>query len=194
MRTPTREQLVHMLYEAAELEHDLMCTYLYAAFSLKSGTEEGLSSAEAEAVARWRRTIMQVSKEEMAHRVAVWNLTSALGGTPRFGRENFPLSAGNLPASVVVRLAPFSEAVIQHFIHLERPADSAESEGAGFEPQRIFRRGDTHERVTPMGIDYETIGALYVRRSDDLRAFAEHHGDDVSFYGDPALQLSASEA
>ena len=30
---PTREQLIHALYEAAELEHNLMCTYLYAAFS-----------------------------------------------------------------------------------------------------------------------------------------------------------------
>jgi hypothetical protein len=25
---PTREQLIHALYEAAELEHNLMCTYL----------------------------------------------------------------------------------------------------------------------------------------------------------------------
>ena len=33
----SREALVHQLYEAAELEHNLMCTYLYAAFSLKSG-------------------------------------------------------------------------------------------------------------------------------------------------------------
>jgi len=31
---PSREQLIHSLYEAAELEHNLMCTYLYAAFSL----------------------------------------------------------------------------------------------------------------------------------------------------------------
>ena len=30
-----REILINMLYEAAELEHNLMCTYLYAAFSLK---------------------------------------------------------------------------------------------------------------------------------------------------------------
>ena len=51
----SRETLVHQLYEAAELEHNLMCTYLYAAFSLRSGTEEGLSAAEAEATARWRR-------------------------------------------------------------------------------------------------------------------------------------------
>ena len=38
----TREALVHQLYEAAELEHNLMCTYLYAAFSLKQGVQEGL--------------------------------------------------------------------------------------------------------------------------------------------------------
>ena len=56
--TPTRERLLHALYEAAELEHDLMCTYLYAAFSLKSGEAEGLSASEADAVARWRRTIL----------------------------------------------------------------------------------------------------------------------------------------
>ena len=31
----SRESLVHQLYEAAELEHNLMCTYLYAAFSLR---------------------------------------------------------------------------------------------------------------------------------------------------------------
>ena len=52
---PSREKLLHALYEAAELEHNLMCTYLYAAFSLKNGVEEGLSAAEAEATARWRR-------------------------------------------------------------------------------------------------------------------------------------------
>ncbi len=32
-----REILVNALYEAAELEHNLMCTYLYAAASLRSG-------------------------------------------------------------------------------------------------------------------------------------------------------------
>jgi hypothetical protein len=36
----SREALIHALYEAAELEHNLMCTYLYAAFSLKSGTRK----------------------------------------------------------------------------------------------------------------------------------------------------------
>jgi hypothetical protein len=128
----SREALVHQLYEAAELEHNLMCTYLYAAFSLKQGIEEGLSAAEADATARWRRAILQVAVEEMGHLAAVWNITAALGGSPRFGRYNFPLDPGGLPASVVVRLAPFNEAVLQHFIYLERPHKSHEPDGEGF--------------------------------------------------------------
>jgi hypothetical protein len=39
---PSREQLIHSLYEAVELEHNLMCTGLYPAFSLKAAGE-GLS-------------------------------------------------------------------------------------------------------------------------------------------------------
>src|SRR5215468_1434597 len=90
-RDISREALIHQLYEAAELEHNLMCTYLYAAFSLKTSVDEGLSPTEAEATTRWRRTILQVAIEEMGHLTAVWNITAALGGSPRFGRMNFPL-------------------------------------------------------------------------------------------------------
>src|SRR5262245_30786529 len=99
--TESREQLIHSLYEAAELEHNLMCTYLYACFSLKSGVSEGLSKVEAEAVARWRKAILDVAIDEMGHLSAVWNITAALGGSPRFGRGNFPLDIGYLPAGIV---------------------------------------------------------------------------------------------
>src|ERR1700712_3644450 len=64
-RFADREAVLHALYEAAELEHNLMCTYLYAAFSLKDGASEGLNPEEADAVARWRRTLIAVSVEEM---------------------------------------------------------------------------------------------------------------------------------
>src|SRR5258707_15275727 len=109
---PSRERLLHSLYEAAELEHNLMCTYLYAAFSLKDDVADGLSEKEASAVARWRRAIIKVAIDEMGHLAAVWNITAALGGSPAFGRDNFPLNPGRLPASVVVKLAPFSEQVL----------------------------------------------------------------------------------
>src|SRR5262249_51606933 len=49
-----REALIYMLCEAAELEHGLMCQYLFAAFSLKQGRDEGLNGEELEAVHRWR--------------------------------------------------------------------------------------------------------------------------------------------
>ena len=74
----SRESLVHQLYEAAEIEHNLMCTYLYAAFSLKTSVDEGLTAAEADATNRWRRAILQVAVEEMGHLTAVWNITVAV--------------------------------------------------------------------------------------------------------------------
>jgi CDGSH-type Zn-finger protein/uncharacterized Fe-S cluster protein YjdI len=190
---PSREQLIHALYEAAELEHNLMCTYLYAAFSLKAA-DEGLSPAEAEAVGRWRGQIMKVAIEEMGHLTAVWNITAALGGQPRFGRSNFPLEPGYLPAGIVVKLAPFNEDVLQHFIHLERPIGSEEPEGKGFEPQRLFRR-DTGQngRLTPMPMDYETVGVFYEHLGKLLRAFSAQHGESEAFCGDPGLQMSPAE-
>ncbi|MGH8201805.1 MAG: ferritin-like domain-containing protein [Steroidobacteraceae bacterium] len=189
---PTREELIHRLYEAAELEHNLMCTYLYAAFSLKD-VQDGLSPAEAAATARWRRTILEVAIEEMGHLCAVWNITSALGAAPRFGRGNFPLDPGYLPAGVVVKLAPFNEAVLQHFIYLERPKGSTEPDGAGFEPPVNYRRGGPADRLTPMGIDYDTVGDFYASLGETVTRFVERVGEKAAFCGDPALQLSAAE-
>jgi CDGSH-type Zn-finger protein/uncharacterized Fe-S cluster protein YjdI len=189
---PTREALLHRLYEAAELEHNLMCTYLYAAFSLKDA-QDGLSAEEAAAAARWRRVILEVAIEEMGHLCAVWNITSALGGAPRFGRGNFPLDPGYLPAGVVVKLAPFNEAVLQHFIYLERPKDSSEPDGAGFEPPVRYQRGSAAPRLTPMGIDYDTVGDFYASLGESVASFVARLGEKAAFCGDPALQLSADE-
>ena len=95
------------------------------------------------------RDMLGVAIEEMGHLAAVWNITSALGGSPRFGRMNFPLDPGGLPANVVVRLAPFGEAVLQHFIYLERPDCSNEPDGDGFVADFQFKRSDARPRVTP---------------------------------------------
>lgn len=190
---PGREQLLHSLYEAAELEHNLMCTYLYAAFSLKQGEAEGLQPAEVATVERWRREIVQVAVEEMGHLVAVWNITAALGGAPRIGRGNFPLDPGYLPARVVVKLAPFNDATLQHFIYLERPEGSDEADGDGFAAERLFSRAIDAPRVTPMARDYDTVGHFYATLSADLQAFVAAHGEAASFCGDRALQLGPGE-
>jgi CDGSH-type Zn-finger protein/uncharacterized Fe-S cluster protein YjdI len=192
-RVITRELALHALYEAAELEHNLMCTYLYAAFSLKDGVADGLSPDEAEAVGRWRQKLIRVAVEEMQHLAAVWNITSALGGSPRFGRTNFPLDPGYLPAGIVVKLAPFSPETLQHFVFLERPRGSAEQDGEGFAYERNYVRGSDFARLTPMGINYDTVGDFYAALSDGLKSMVAQHGEAVAFAGDPALQLSQNE-
>ncbi len=189
---PTRERLFYALCEAAELEHTLMCTYLYAAFSLKC-EGEGLSAAEAGVVSRWRRSILDVAIDEMAHLAAVWNITSALGGVPYFGRDNFPLNVGRMPAGIVVKLAPFNPDTLQHFIYLERPHDSDEPEGDGFAPERIYSRGSMVPLLTPMPIDYDTVGTFYDTLGRNLRRFTETIGEKAAFCGDPGLQLSPAE-
>ena len=40
-----RDALIFLLNEAAELEHAIMCQYLFAAFSMKKSTDEGLTSS-----------------------------------------------------------------------------------------------------------------------------------------------------
>jgi CDGSH-type Zn-finger protein/uncharacterized Fe-S cluster protein YjdI len=98
-----------------------------------------------------------------------------------------------LPAGVVVKLAPFNQAVLQHFIHLERPHGSAEPDGEGFAPERVFQRGSVAPRLTPMGADYETVGDFYAMIGHDLQLLVDRVGEPAAFCGDPALQLSAAE-
>lgn len=188
-----REHVIGALYEAAELEHNLMCTYLYAAFSLKDGEAEGLTAEEAAAVARWRRELLSVAIEEMGHLAAVWNITAALGGSPRVGRGNFPLDPGYLPACVVVKLAPFNAETLQHFVFLERPHGSTECDGEGFAYERGYVRGMGGARLTPLGRDYDTVGTFYGEVGQGLRALVELYGEADTFDGDPALQLSPDE-
>ena len=92
-----------------------------------------------------------------------------------------------------MKLAPFNEAVLQHFIHLERPAGSTEPDGEGFAPERLFQRGTTGSRLTPMGVDYATVGAFYASLAAGLRALVERLGESATFCGDPNLQLANAE-
>ena len=188
-----REILLNALFEAAELEHNLMCTYLYAAASLRSGEPEGLTTEEAAAVKRWRAVLLDVAIQEMGHLAAVWNITSALGASPRIGRSNFPLDPGYLPAGITVKLAPFRAHTLQHFVFLERPHGSTEPEGPGFACERPYVRGTDRPHLTPMGRDYDTVGVFYDRLGQGLRTFVGRYGEEIAFDGDPALQLSAEE-
>src|SRR5688572_25256781 len=54
-------------------------------------------------------------------------------------------------------------------------------------------RGTDRPRLTPMGVDYETVGTFYATLGHNLNAFVERVGEREAFCGDPALQLSPAE-
>ena len=190
---PSREQLLYWLHEAAEIEHQLMCCYLYAAFSLKR-EDPRWSASQADAVARWRQTLMSVVFEEMAHLALVGNLAQSLGAAAHVGRPPFPVDAGPYPAGFVIRLQPFSAATIEHFKFLERPSSQALSDAEEFAPQRQYRRRVPPGRLSPGPRDYATVGELYEVLAQSLEACATAMGESALFCGDPALQLDASLA
>ena len=160
MNTPNREQLLYWLHEAAEIEHNLICCYLYAAFSLRTD-EAAFTPAQAALVRQWSGSITAVALEEMAHLCLVGNLMNALGSPAHFNRPPFPVDSGPYPAGFVIRLQPFSIDTIEHFLYLERPAQAALADGAGFAPRRQYRRGAPAGRLSPGARDYDTVGALY---------------------------------
>jgi hypothetical protein len=179
----TREQLIHALTEAAEIEHNLLCSYLYAVFSMKRAGERGLTPQQAEAVERWRKTVLTIALEEMAHLACVNNLLIAIGGAPHFDRPNFPVAPGYHPADVVVRLTPFDEATLDHFIFLERPQGMDMRDGEGFKASGGERQVPI-EGVTPSAEDYSTVGALYDSIARGFRTLTDSLGE-VTFI-DPA--------
>ncbi len=190
---PSREQLLYWLHEAAEIEHNLMCCYLYAAFSLKQA-DARWSAEQAAAVASWRRLIVSVALEEMSHLCLVGNLVSALGATPHFNRPMFPIESGPYPAGFVMRLQPFSPATIEHFKFLERPQSMALDDASEFAPTATYRRTFSPDRLSPGARDYVTVGELYAALRGGLDAYARECGEAALFIGDAALQVDASLA
>lgn len=180
--TGSREQLLYLLAEAAEIEHTLMACYLYAAFSLKRPGEPGLDAREADAVGRWRAVIMDVAVQEMGHLMIVANLTVACGGRPHFGRPNFPISPGYFPSGVVVRLAGFSRATLDHFIFLERPQGVDGTDPDAFD-QQDYSRAPTIVGLMPSAQDYTTIGHLYESIRANLDDLATRLGGDALLIG-----------
>lgn len=188
-----REQLLAALGEASEIEHNLMCCYLYAMFSLKSSITEGLGDAELQAVRRWRRVMLGIAMEEMTHLTLVANLTSALGAQPHFMRPNFPVSPGLYPDGVVIELAPFDLDTLDHFVFLERPHDAAIADGDSFVPSS-YRRHTAQPRVMPFGGEYATVGDLYAGIRDGIQRLAAREGESRLFCGDPAMQIRPADA
>jgi CDGSH-type Zn-finger protein/truncated hemoglobin YjbI len=185
-----REALIYMLCEAAELEHGIMCQYLFAAFSLKQSASEGLTEAQVAAVTRWRKQVSHVATQEMLHLALVHNLLSAIGAAPHLARPNLPQPADHYPAGVQLALLPFGEQALRHFMFLERPEgmDLADAEGlaAVGRAEPLMSERD----IVPRRQDFATVGHLYRSIEAGIGRLAEKYGEQWLFVGPPMAQAT----
>lgn len=186
-----REALIYMLCEAAELEHGIMCQYLFAAFSLKHDEDEGLSGTELDTVRRWRKHVSHIAAQEMLHLALVQNVLSAIGAAPHMSRPNLPAPASHYPAGVVLALLPFGEQALKHFMFLERPEGMDLDDADGLDAVAQATPLMSEQDLVPRGQDFATIGHLYRSIEAGLVRLAERHGEDWLFVGPPRAQATS---
>jgi Ferritin-like len=139
------------LQAAIELEHATIPPYLYALYSLGSGTNSAVADI-----------IQSVVRDEMLHLTLVANILNGLGGSPVFDSPSLiPHYPGPLPGSVegelVVSLAPCSlDLVKSTFMVIEQPEHPLEFPAEAMTPA---------EPVT-IGQFYRTIRATIVELGD----------------------------
>ena len=185
----TREELVYLLGQACEIEHGLMCEYLYAQFSLKRGLDEGLTPDQLARVQAWEAALIAVIKQEMLHLALATNILTAIGAAPHFERPNFPILSRWYPPGVQIALVPFGQRALRHFIYLERPEGMAMDDAAGFAAARHA------EPLTAAGAglvavpeQWQTVGHLYRGIEAGLATLCGRYGEDAVFIGPARAQ------
>jgi hypothetical protein len=122
---PTRAEMLTLLHEAAELEHQLMVQYLFAAYSLKSEPEEFQGSPDPQKSAarnrKWRDQVLAIAREEMGHLITVQQVILSLGGLPHFDRDSFPISAHYYPFPFT--LEPLTTQSLAKYLWTEKPME-----------------------------------------------------------------------
>jgi hypothetical protein len=184
-----REELVFLLRQAAELEHAIMCEYLFAAFTMKQRADEGLTAGQLEAVDRWRKQILGVAKQEMLHFALVQNLLTSVGAAPYLSRPDLPTPAGYFPG-VRIALFPFGEQALRHFLYLERPEgialDDPEAAAAVAHAEPFMDEGE----IVPRRQSFGTVGHLYRAIDVGFAWLTSKLGAAGLFIGPPAAQAT----
>jgi Ferritin-like len=191
LRVDSREELVYLLGEACELEHGLLCEYLYAQFSLKRGVEEGITADELARVQAWEKVLVDIVKQEMLHLALATNILTAIGAAPHFERPNFPIVSRWYPPEVEIALVPFGERALRHFMYLERPEGMTLEDAEGFshagrfEPLRV-----DDPQLTGGPQEWWTVGHLYRGIEAGLAHLVARHGESAVFVGPPRAQAT----
>jgi hypothetical protein len=176
----TRTQLLKLLCEAAELEHGIACSYLYAGFSLKRDIAEGgMTWEEQQKVRRWASQIYFIASQEMLHLALVWNMMTAIGGTPYYLRPNFPQGSKYYPINVPIELEPFGLRSLRRFILYEHPQNE--------DPAHHLRSLISFAGDDPEEIEFGSVGELYRLIESSFRNIDENE----LFIGSRAQQMTS---
>src|SRR5439155_25841189 len=175
--------------EAAELEHNVLGSYLFADFSMKEDAAEGLTADQLASVCRWRATIRLIAQQEMLHLASACNVLTAVGGAPQLRRPNLPTSPRAYPPAFRLRLVPFSLEAVEQFIFLERPAPLEADSGARA-PGSLPSLGNLTD-IFSSEREYETLGQLYRGIEDGLKYLTQKYGQERLFVGRRAAQSDA---
>jgi rubrerythrin len=179
-RMAKRDRLGELLATAAELEHSVICQYLFVAFSMKDHPDEGgVSWEQLEAMRRWQATILLIARQEMEHLGLVSNLLTAIGEAPHFLRPEFPIASSYFPAYDPPSLEPFGVGALQRLVRLERPATI---EAADAELVRV------HEVDVDAPVK-ESVASLY---EEIEQLMADLDGPDL-WIGPPSAQRETAE-
>lgn len=158
------------------MEHGLACSYLYAAFSIKQSTTEGnITWDQLQYARRWAGQLYFIASQEMFHLSQAWNLLTALGGTPYYGRPNFPQGHRYYPIDLPLVLEPFGERALKRFIFYELPEHVSDVE---------FLIKEFHIAKERIQTAF-TVGKLY----ESILHGIEQIPEDELFIGDPVLQV-----
>jgi hypothetical protein len=191
------------LHLAAELEHNLMCQYLFAAYSMKRSTSEGLTEVQLEKTRTWGGLVTVVARQEMCHLGLVLNLLSSIGGTPSFQRPNFPQRKERYGRmGIKSELTPFNAETIRRFQGFEAPhpppgPEFCSTRGISKEelraqlltPQVFGQRQAAAEGERSREIEFTSVQDLYQSLASGFVAVTARIGEKQLFIGDVNAEI-----
>jgi rubrerythrin len=192
VRIENRAQLIYLLTEAAELEHNILCCYLFNAFSMKDDTNEGVTEEQLARIREWRALIMEVAVEEMIHLASACNLLTAVGGAPQLRRPSLPTSPRAYPDVFKLALVPFSLQALEIFMDIERPEGLPPINPALAEDEDKeddFSLGSIGA-IFSSEREYKTQGSLYRGIEDGIHYLAQKYGEEGLFIGPADAQTA----
>jgi hypothetical protein len=168
-----------------------MCQYLFAAFSLKPSTAEGLTEADLAAANRWRKQGPARGDSGDAAPGAGAEPADGDRRPPHLVRPNLPLPAAHYPAGVQLALLPFGEQALAHFMFLERPEGMDLDDAAGLAATARAEPLMSASDIVPRPQDFATVGHLYRSIEAGFAHLAEKYGEEWLFVGLPRAQATA---